>query len=128
MPRRIPKRRFRGAGAVGGEALDPALLRFLVDGDHAAALKDMRARNVPGAQRMTVWMHAKLAELWRDHRAEIVREAKRRGEDEPYGAMYDRWRNGRFQPERMPPGGWTNDYEPEPDDPRLTYLRDNESD
>jgi hypothetical protein len=128
MPRRIPKRRFRGAGAVGGEALDPALLAFLVDGDRRKALKAMRARNVPPIVRMSIWQHDRLAEMWRDHRAEIEREARRRGEGTPYAAMYSRWRNGRFIPERMPPGGWTNDYEPEPDDPRLTYLRANESD
>lgn len=118
MPRRVVRRKWHGL-PDDQAALEPEVLEFLIDGNYKRAGAALHARGLHAIQ---LWQHAEMARVWVSYRATILREAKRRGVESPWGCIYDRYnrREQRFSP--LPRGADVEPYEPEPDDSRLRFL------
>lgn len=118
MPRRIAKRRWKRPPAAAGE-LDPAVAEFLIDGDTRRAADALERR---GESTSRLWQHHELGVLWHAHRAVLLAEAKRRGIAHTHGEdTYDDYSLAakRFKTRATS----TARYEPDPSDPRLTFLK-----
>jgi hypothetical protein len=107
MPRRV-----RQPATRASTELHPAVLEFFLDGDYRKASFAFVAANL----QLSPWAHARLAAIWKEHRADIFAEAKRRRiKGGPYATHYDRCRaDGNFEDGPTGPP-----YRAATDDPRI---------